>query len=160
MSRDLAITDPNDVLQPLIDAVAARLEEDETWFGPACCPVLTESKSDFLNQLDNALDGRTGMAAVVGIPSLGGGEHEDHVIATVVIQVYEHTLHNQGDTGTKKTARGTALRAYLAVRGLEVEGWGRLSGPKSRPFLNQIQSGVQLGFEVVLECAAVLTFDD
>lgn len=157
MSTLPPIVDADDLLRPLIAAMRARLLEDQAFAGPPAVTVLIEEQSDFLEQMDATLNGRTGLCVIVAVPEVRGAEHDDQLLASPVVQIYENVLQNQSDRGTRRTARGLALRAYVLLRGLAVDGWSPLRHPAGGAFLKQIQGPPNLGYEVVLACGAVLT---
>lgn len=157
MSNLAPIVDPDDLLQPLIAAMREHLVADQAFSGPPPVEVLVVEQSDFLARLDASLTGRTGLVVIVDVPVVLGGEHDDQLLVTPVVQIYENVLQNQSDRGTKRTARGLALRAYVLLRGLAVNGWSPLKRPNGASFLKQIQGPPNLGYEVVFECGAVLT---
>jgi len=114
------------VLSNLQNYVVASLQGDDFFSGAVTVPVLTEQKSDFVSQIENAITKTLGICVLVMTPGARGGERQDQVIATVICQVYENPVLNQSARGTGKAAMDVAWRVYAILRELAPEGWSQL----------------------------------
>jgi hypothetical protein len=103
----------------------ASLQGDDFFSGALTVPVLTEEKSDFVQQIENAITKTLGICVVVTTPAVKGGSRADQVIATVACQVYENPVLNQAARGTGKAAADVAWRVYGILRELAPEGWSQ-----------------------------------
>jgi hypothetical protein len=118
------------ILSSLQDYVRASLLADDFFSGAASVPVLVESKSDFVSQIENAITKSLGIAVILTTPAVRGGERPDQIIASVVAQVFENPVLNQSARGTGKAAIDVAFRVYAVLRELAPEGWSQLYLPQ------------------------------